>query len=189
MAVADAYSPFEPEGFRPLKRAEYDKLIELGLFDDERLELIRGVLVKMSPQRAPHASTVQKLTELLMARLQGRFSLRIQLPFALSDDTEPEPDVAVVPLGAYKAEHPDTALLVIEVSDTTLKKDQAKAVDYASAGIGEYWIVNLSEQAVDVYSSPEGDHYAKVRTIRSGELRPSALPGVVLTVAEILQSD
>ena len=89
----------EPGLVRSLKRSEYDRMVELGLFQDERVELIRGVLVKMSPQYAPHASTVQKLNQLLMARLQGRFTLRIQSPLALSEDSEPEPDVAVVPLG------------------------------------------------------------------------------------------
>lgn len=162
-------------------------MIELGLFRDERVELIRGVLVKMSPQLAPHASTVQRLNQLLMARLQGRFTLRIQSPLALSDDSEPEPDVAVVALGDYDTEHPSTALLVIEVSDTTLKKDRGKAALYASAGVGEYWIVNIGGRTVEVYSSPDGDRYAEVRTQRGGEvLRPTQLPDVAMTVAEIL---
>src|SRR3954471_14249307 len=100
MAVVQGFS-FEPELFRPLKRSEYDRLIELGVFEDERVELIEGVLVKLSPQEAPHASTVQKLTMLLTARLLKRASVRIQLPLALSEVTEPEPDVAVVALGDY----------------------------------------------------------------------------------------
>jgi Uma2 family endonuclease len=178
---------FEPELVRPLKRSEYDRMVELGLFQDERVELIRGVLVRMTPQRAPHASTVQQLNDLLSARLQKRFTLRIQSPLALSDDTEPEPNVAVVPLGRYGTEHPRTALLIIEVSDTTLRKDRAKAVVYASAGIGEYWIVNLGARAVEVYSSPDGDRYAEVRTLRAGDvLRPAALPDIAIAVAEIL---
>ncbi|HEX3482732.1 MAG TPA: Uma2 family endonuclease [Kofleriaceae bacterium] len=178
---------FEPELFGPLKRSEYDRLIELGVFDDERVELIRGVLVKRSPQGAPHASTVQKLPELLIARLQERGEVRVQLPLALSDDTEPEPDVAVVPLGEYETEHPRTALLIIEVADSTLKKDRGKATVYASAGIVEYWIVNLGARAVEAYSSPEGDRYAEVRTLRTGDcLRPLALHDVALAVAEIL---
>lgn len=186
MAGSEAFS-IEPELVRSLKRSEYDRMIELGLFQDERVELIRGVLVKRSPQLAPHASTVQKLNELLMTRLQGRFTLRIQSPIALSDDTEPEPDVAVVPLGDYEAEHPSTALLIIEVSDTTLKKDHGKAAVYASAGIGEYWIVNLGARTIEVYSSPDGDRYAEVRTLRAGDaLRPAALVDVVMAVAEIL---
>jgi Uma2 family endonuclease len=186
MAGLQTFS-FEPGLVRPLKRSEYDRLIELGVFDDERVELIQGVLVKRSPQEAPHASTVQKLTKLLMTRLQERGSVRSQLPLALSDDTEPEPDVAVVPLGDYETEHPHTALLIIEVADSSLKKDRGKAAVYASAGIAEYWIVNLGARTVEAYSSPEGDRYAEVRTLRTGDtLRPLALPDVAIAVAEIL---
>jgi Uma2 family endonuclease len=186
MPGSEAFS-LEPELVRPLKRSEYDRMIELGLFDDERVELLRGVLVKMSPQRAPHASTVEKLTQLLSAQLRRRFSLRIQLPLALSEDTEPEPDVAVVAPGKYDAEHPTTALLIIEVSDTTLKKDRAKASIYASAGIDEYWIVNLGARSVEVYTSCDGDRYTEVRTVRTGDvLRPVTLPDVTIAVAEIL---
>jgi Uma2 family endonuclease len=186
MAALQAFG-FEPELFRPLKRSEYDQLISLGVFDDERVELIRGVLVKMSPQEVPHASTVQLLNELLMEQRQRRFTVRIQLPLALSDDTEPEPDVAIVPLGNYRTEHPRTALLIIEVADSTLKKDRRKAAVYASAGIAEYWIVNLGARTIEVYARPEGDRYAEVRTLRSGDtLRPLALPDVALAVAEIL---
>jgi Uma2 family endonuclease len=186
MAGLRAFS-FEPELFRPLKRSEYERLIELGVFDDERVELIRGVLVKMSPQEAPHASTVQKLTELLIARLRERGSVRVRLPLALSEDTELEPDVAVVPLGDYAIEHPRTALLIIEVADSTLNKDRGKAAVYASAGIPEYWIVNLGARAVEVYVSPEGDRYAEVRTLRTGDtLRSQTLPELAIAVAEIL---
>ena len=118
--------------------------------------------------------------------MQRRFTLRIQSTLALSDDTEPEPDVAVVPLGRYSTEHSRTALLIIEVSDTTLQKDRAKAAVYASAGIGEYWIVNLDARAVEVYLSPDGGQYAEVRTLRAGDvLRPTALPDIAIAVAEI----
>jgi len=149
--------------------------------------LLRGVLVKMSPQLAPHASTIRKLAHLLMAQLQGRYELSIQSPLALADDSEPEPDLAIVPLGDYDAAHPDTALLVIEVSDTTLRKDRSKAAIYASAGIGEYWIVNLGARAVEVYASPDGDRYAEVHTRRAGDvLRPSAIADVAIAIADIL---
>jgi Uma2 family endonuclease len=94
---------------------------------------------------------------------------------------------SVVPLGDYEAEHPSTALLVIEVSETTLKKDRGKAALYASAGIGEYWIVNLGARTIEVYTSPDGDRYAEVRTLRAGDaLRPGALGEVTIAVAEIL---
>jgi Uma2 family endonuclease len=180
-------SAIEPELFRPLKRVEYDRMVELGLFGDERVELIQGVLVKMSPPYAPHASTLQKLNQLLVARLQGRLGLRIQSPLALAEDSEPEPDAAVVPLGDYETDHPTTALLVVEVADSSLQKDRGKAALYASAGIGEYWIVNLAARTIEVYTSPEGDRYAEVRTLRVGDaLRPAALPDVAIQVAEIL---
>src|SRR5262245_37067935 len=98
MSVSEPLLSIEPELVRSFKRSEYEQMVELGLFQDERVELLRGVLVKMSPQLAPHASTVQKLTQLLVIRLQGRFTLRVQSPLALSDDSEPEPDIAVVDL-------------------------------------------------------------------------------------------
>jgi Uma2 family endonuclease len=177
----------EPELIRPITRSEYDRMIALGLFQDERVELRQGTLVKLSPQLAPHASTIRKLSRLLMEQLQGQFELSIQSPLALSDDSEPEPDVAVVPIGNYDTEHPRTALLVIEVSDSTLRKDRRKATLYASAGIGEYWLVNLGARAVEVYSSPDGDRYAEARTLRAGDvLRPAALASVEVAVAEIL---
>ena len=187
MAGSEVLASIEPESVRPLKRVEYDRLVELGMFDDERVELLRGVLIKMSPQRAPHASTVARLNQLLLAALRGRFGLRIQSPLALSDDSEPEPDVVVVAPGNYDVEHPRTALLVVEVSDTTLRRDRGKASLYALAGIPEYWIVNLGARTVEVYSSPDGDRYADARTMREGDtLRPSLLADVALTVAEIL---
>jgi Uma2 family endonuclease len=184
--MAEAFA-IEPELVRPITRSEYERMIELGLFQDERVELIRGVLVKMSPQLAPHASTIRKLTHLLVARLQGRFAVSIQSPLALSNDSEPEPDVAIVPLGDYDTRHPSTAVLVIEVSDTTLRKDRLKAAVYASAGIGEYWIVNLGARTVEAHASPDGDRYAETRTLRTGDvLRPVAIADVELAVAEIL---
>ncbi|MEO7730789.1 MAG: Uma2 family endonuclease [Kofleriaceae bacterium] len=187
VASTKALSSIEPERVRSFTRAEYAQMIGLGLFEGERVELIQGVLVKMSPQYPPHASTVQRLTQLLAIRLQGRFTLRIQLPLALADDTEPEPDVAVVALGDYDDEHPTTALLVIEVSDSSLKADRRKAAIYARAGIVEYWIVNLDARTVEVYAAPDGERYAEVRTLRVGETaRPTQLGGVEVEVAAML---
>jgi Uma2 family endonuclease len=187
MTGFEGFPSIEPESVRSLKRSEYDRMIELGMFEDERVELIQGVLVKMSPQRAPHASTVARLNQLLMARLQGRFGLRVQSPLALSDDSEPEPDIAVVAVGDYDTEHPSAALLVVEVAETTLRRDRGKAAVYALARIPEYWIVNLANRTVEVHSSPDGDRYAEVRTMRSGDLlRPAQLIDVAIAVAEIL---
>jgi Uma2 family endonuclease len=187
VSASEALSVVDPDLVRSLTRAEYHQMIALGLFEDERVELIRGVLVKMSPQLAPHAWTVQRLTELLVPLMQGRYTVRFQAPLALSDDTEPEPDAAVVPFGKYSAEHPRTAVLVIEVSDTSLRKDRRKAAMYASPGIPEYWIVNLDARTVELYTSPEGDRYGESRTLHAGGvLRPMALGDVAIEVADIL---
>lgn len=150
-----------PESARPLKRAEYDRLVELGFFEDERIELLYGVLVQMTPQRAAHASRVQALTTILVPPLVGRATVRIQLPFAASDDSEPEPDVAVVPVGDYDDEHPSRAWLIIEVADSSKRKDrEVKSRLYAECGVPEYWIVDVQGRCVEVFRDPREGTYA-----------------------------
>jgi Uma2 family endonuclease len=183
----EAFS-IEPDRVRPLLRSEYDRMVQLGLFHDERIELIQGVLIKkMSPQGAPHASTVHKLARILTTQLAARAEVRTQLPLALSDVSEPEPDVAITPPGDYDAEHPTTALLIIEVADSSLKVDRVKCAIYASAGIPEYWIVNLGARTVEVYTSPDGDRYGEVRTLHTADvLRPRAFDDLAIAIADIL---
>lgn len=91
---------------RPLQRAEYDKLVELGMFEDERIELLEGALVEMSPSGPPHSSTVDKLNMLLAPALVGLAIVRVQGPFAAERISEPEPDVFVIPLGNYERTSP-----------------------------------------------------------------------------------
>lgn len=158
----------EPTLVRPITRSDYERMIEIGLFENERLELLRGVLVRMSPQLAAHASTVARLTRILITRM-SELVVRIQLPLAVADDSEPEPDVAVVAPGDYDHEHPRTALLVIEVADSSLRKDRAKAALYAAAGVAEYWIVNLAAAQIEIYTRPDGDRYAESRTLGAGD--------------------
>jgi Uma2 family endonuclease len=105
----------------------------------------------------------------------------------MSDDSEPEPDIAVVALGNYDSDHPRTALLVIEVSDSSLRKDQRKAAIYASAGVAEYWIVNLSDRTIEVCSIAAGDRYAETRTFHEGSLVRAATPtDIEIAVTQIL---
>src|SRR6478752_1843087 len=94
---------------RPLRREEYDRLVALGVFDDERIELLEGVIVKMSPKNQEHASPVQLLNVLLLPALLGRSVVRIQLPLNAVRESEPEPDVVIAPLGDYRRAHPDRA--------------------------------------------------------------------------------
>jgi Uma2 family endonuclease len=173
---------------RPLRRSEYEQLVEAGAFRDERIELLRGVLVEMSPQKAPHAATIQRLTDRLAAALAGRASLRVQLPLALGEDSEPEPDIAVVAPGAYDREHPSTALLVIEVADSSLEKDRRlKAAIYAASAIEELWVVNLVDRQLEVHLDPDAGRYRRVVTHRGGDaVRPRCCPDVAVEVAEVL---
>lgn len=114
-------------------RAEYDRLVELGVFEGERIELLRGVIVEMSPQSVEHASPIQEATHYLVRLLGDRARVRVQLPFAASDDSEPEPDIAVVPPGAYADAHPSVAWLIIEVATPSLATDRDKGGVYALA--------------------------------------------------------
>lgn len=162
-------------------------MVAAGFFRDERVELIQGVVVEMSPQNAPHSYVIQLLNRLLMTRLSGRADLRIQLPFVAGVYSLPEPDVAVVALENYMAAHPAQAFLIIEVADSSLKFDrQEKAALYARADVPEYWVVNLADRIIERHTEPAGDAYARLTPFRSGEtVAPLAFPDVGLRVDEV----
>ena len=176
-----------PEQCRPITRAEYLRMGEAGLFENERVELIEGVVVRVTPHGAPHDDTVERLTELLVPRLVGRARVRIQLSFAASEYSEPLPDVAIIPKGAPRGDHPSAALLLIEVSDSSLRFDRGvKAKVYARAGVPEYWVVNVPRRTVEVYSAPTERGYAHQREARGGEqLSIPEFPDVALPIAAI----
>ena len=178
--------PLQP--FRPLKRVEYDKLIELGEFQGEHIELLEGLLVPMSPIGPPHTSCVQRLTELLLPALLGRATVRSQQPFAALDFSEPEPDIAVVPLDRYNTAHADRAYLIIEVAESSLATDRGvKQRLYAACKVPEYWIVNLVEKQIEVYSEPDDGAYKRVRKYDASQsLRPASFPELEVRVAEVI---
>jgi Uma2 family endonuclease len=149
---------------RPLRRSEYDVLVEQGVFGDgDRIQLLDGELVEMSPQHAPHADTVEALNELLMPALAGRARVRVQLPLGAGKYSEPEPDLAVVPLDEPRGRHPERALHVIEVADSTVRLDLArKAPIYAAAGVPVYWVIDLPADVVHVHTVPTPDGYATI---------------------------
>jgi Uma2 family endonuclease len=177
-----------PERVRPITRAEYNRMGEMGLFVDERVELLHGLLVAMSPIGGPHNYAVSRLTHLLVLAVADRGVVRIQMPFAASDDSEPEPDVAVVAPGDYLDDHPRTAWLIIEVAETSVRKDRGvKAPLYAACGVPEYWIVDVTNGTVEVYTAPVAGRYTRMTTHRSGEqLALVALPDVRVALSEIL---
>jgi len=180
---------FSPtQRFRPLRRIEYDQLIGLGAFHDEKIELLEGVLVPMSPSGPPHSSAVQKLNAILTPALSGRAAVRIQSPFAALDLSEPEPDVAVVPSGSYERSHPDRAYLIIEVAETSLSVDRGvKQRLYATCGVPEYWIVDLIDRTIEVYTQPvDGAYTETARHAEGGILRPAHFADVEIHVSRLL---
>ncbi len=193
--MASAFEPvlvdpelIAPDRVRPLRRAEYDHLVAAGLFEDERLELLAGRLVTMSPQGSPHAELVTRLAATLLPPLLDRAEVRVRLPFAASDDSEPEPDLAVVPRGDYLAGHPERALLVVEVAASSLPKDLAlKAAIYEAAAVDEYWVVDLTGPRVVVFRRGPGGGFAAPTAHGPGEaLAPLAFPDLQVALADLL---
>jgi Uma2 family endonuclease len=177
-----------PTQTRPLRREEYDQLVELGRFQGEKIELLYGELVHMSPIGARHTSAVQELGALLIRALEGRATVRIQSPFAALDTSEPEPDVAVVPLGRYAEAHAAEAYLIIEVAESSLAFDRiVKQRLYAESRVPEYWVVNVAEKCIEVYREPKAEAYARLERIgHGGSIAPERFPDVVIRVADVI---
>ena len=173
---------------RRFTRAEYDRLIELGFFQRERIELIHGVLCRMSPIGIAHANAVVRLGKLLTMRVGDRAQVRAQQPFCACDESEPEPDIAIVPEAEYTA-HPDSALLIIEVADSSLEYDrETKAPLYAASGVPEYWILNLIERTLEIHTSPDGARYASIERVGVGKsAAPRAFPDIRVEIAALLR--
>jgi len=177
------------EVIRPLRRVEYDRLVALGVFQDERIELLDGALYEMSPIGIPHNFAVQELNELLVVALHGRAKVRPQMSFAASEISEPEPDLTITPLVSWDSEQANQALLIIEVADSSLAIDRGrKRRLYASCGVPEYWIVNLPERCIEVYTVPEGNAYVRLEKYAPGQaIRLGAFSDVEVRVADVLR--
>jgi Uma2 family endonuclease len=174
---------------RPIRRVEYERMVELGMFHDERVELLRGYIVHTSPQKSRHGGAVQSLNHLFVLALvpTGRAAVRVQSPLAVGDDSEPEPDIALVPPAEYRDRHPDSAFLVVEVAETSLREDRAKAEIYAAGGIPEYWIADTTHGLVEVYTEIVDGIYTRVTPYRHGQvLAPLAFPDLAVRVEDIL---
>jgi len=172
---------------------EFMRLAEAGILaEDDRVELIWGEIVEMSPINVAHASTVDRIAYLLSKALGGQVILRIQGPVQLSKKSLPQPDITVLKArdDFYREQHPrpEDTLLLIEVADTTISYDQAvKGPLYGAAGIVDYWIVNLQARQVEVYREPRPNGYRSLTIYAPGEtLSPLAFPDVALDIEEIL---
>jgi Uma2 family endonuclease len=171
---------------------EYHQLLRVGVLkEDEHVELLEGLIVDMTPQGRPHALVISRLNRFLTRALGEGYSVRPQLPLSLEPHSEPEPDLAIVTREEEEQaeDHPRIALLVVEVAVDSLRVDRLiKGRVYARAGIPEYWVVDVPNRAVEVYTAPEAaeGRYHSLRTLRVGEtLTASALPGLSLPVAEL----
>jgi len=183
---------------RRFSRAEYLKMAEAGIFGPgERTELIEGEILKMAPQKSSHATAVMIVADALRSVFTRGYVVRTQVPLDLNEISEPEPDVIVIS-GAqrdYKDAHPTTALLVVEVSDTTLAYDRNyKASLYAKSGIADYWSVNLVQRRLEVYRVPkpmadllfEYGYRQITYYAEDEEVAPLAAPQSAIVVAELL---
>ena len=179
-------------------RKEYDRLIDLGVFQPgERLELLDGWLVLREPQGTSHSAGIRRALAVLRRALGNAWQIDSQLPIALDDHSEPEPDISVVP-GApdnYLAEHPSRPLLIVEVAQSSYRIDhEYKASLYARAAVPEYWIVDLVHEAVEVHRDAEesadaryGWRYRSVQTLRPpATIAPLLAPGRPIAVADLL---
>jgi Uma2 family endonuclease len=187
-----------PMRTRRWTRVEYDRLIDLGIFrPGEHLELLGGELIVSEPQGTLHAVAVGLVEDALRACFGPGWAVRVQMPIALDDESEPEPDLAVVP-GThrdYEAAHPARPALLVEVAESSLADDRGtKAALYARAGISDYWILNLVDRVLEVCrdpvagaAPPTGGRYREVAVLRPGaSIAPLARPDASIEIAALL---
>jgi len=183
---------------RRWRRVEYERLIDLGAFDeDEPLELIGGQLIVAEPKGSEHATAVEMAGDALRAALPAGWIVRGQNPINLDDESAPEPDLAVVrgSRADYRHAHPARPALIIEVAESSLAFDRIeKGSLYARAGIVDYWIVNLVDRVVEVYRDPGADvtapygwRYLSVeRFTPPSSVAPIGVPATPIPVAALL---
>lgn len=172
-------------------RDQYDRLVTAGILaPDERVELLEREIVQMSPQSPLHAVTVRAGEGALRAAFDSDFDVRVRMPFLGWPMFEPEPDIAVVPghRRDYPLAHPATAVLLVEVSDSSLDDDRRrKGLIYARAGVPEYWIVNLVDRVLEVYREPTPTGYANRSILCQGEaVSPPVAPHARIAVSALL---
>jgi hypothetical protein len=187
-----------PVKTRQWTRAEYDRLIEIGVFDlGERVELLGGEILIAEPQSSPHYTAVALVEDALKLAFGPGWLVRTQGPIALDDRSEPEPDVAAVRGGVrdYGREHPVRPVLIVEVAEASLALDRAhKGSLYARARMEDYWVLNLVNRVLEVYRQPVADalapfgwRYASRQTLGAeSHIAPLAAPSSRVSVSDLL---
>jgi Uma2 family endonuclease len=178
---------------RRFTREEYHRMAEAGiLHEDDRVELIEGEIVHMTPIGRRHAACVAELNRLLVPAVGQRALLWPQNPITLPNETEPQPDIVLLRPRADRYlqddAHPEDVLLLVEVADTSHRYDRlVKLPLYGRAEVPEVWIVDLPGAAIEVYRHPTPTGYSHVERVgRGGIVAPSAFPDIVLSVDAIL---
>ncbi|MDQ3608151.1 MAG: Uma2 family endonuclease [Actinomycetota bacterium] len=156
----------------------YHRMAELGLFGEDRVELLDGVLVAMSPKNAPHEEALNFLTECAFRTIDLRtHQIRNQSSLSLGEGREPEPDLVIVRRDVERPYHPGTAELVCEVAASSLRIDRTtKLAIYARAGIPEYWVVDVNARVVEVHIEPQKGSYAITIRLGSGTVAARLMP-------------
>lgn len=173
---------------------EYHRMVETGILQpDEPVELIAGQILRtMSPHRTPHSSAIRRTRRLLEKALGEQVFVQTQLPIQLNNYSEPEPDIAVVRPDPrdYFDQHPTArdVYLIVEVADTTLRKDQGvKARDYAASGIEDYWLLDVENRQLYIFREPTSDGYQqKIILLENETVTSLRFPQLTVNIREIL---
>lgn len=171
--------------------ADYHRMVNTGILTGRRVELLAGEIVEMSPETPIHYITAKRGAKYLETLLTGRADVRFNGPITLKD-SEPEPDIAIVrlPESNYVERHPTAPDIfwIIEVAHSSLKIDlELKARIYASAGIPEYWVLDLAQREVTVMRNPQNNQYLDLGIITEGSLIPLAFPNVEIRLDDLFR--
>ena len=169
---------------------EWHRLVETGIFDGKPVELLEGQIIQMSPEGIEHTYTNHTVGNYLRKLLDGLAVVREAHPVTL-DNSEPEPDLAIVrlPENTYATRHPlpQDIYWLVEVSNTTLKVDrEEKSSIYAKAGVAEYWVIDLVNKKLIVHTQPQDDRYFQVVEYKSGLVKAQAFPNIEIELDRLL---
>lgn len=172
---------------------DYHRMIEAGILHERHVELIKGEIVEMAPEGEIHAYSSHEAGEYLSDLLGRRASVRQAKPITLPNDSEPEPDLAIVQrIGReYRLHHPypENIFWLVEYSQSSLSKNlETKSSVYAEVGISEYWVIDLKQLHLVVFRSPQNGKYTSKSTFVSGTIQPIAFSDVVVSVSSILNT-
>ncbi|MBD2092574.1 Uma2 family endonuclease [Microcoleus sp. FACHB-1515] len=168
---------------------EYHRMIEAGILDDKKVELLNGQIVEMPHEGVPHAGVGDQVEDHIRQQLGDRAKLRIGKPITLPNDSEPEPDLCICRDIRYNTHHPypEDIYWLVELADSSLRKDlEVKTQIYAAAGIHEYWVLNLKVLELLVFRLPTQAGYQSEQKFMQGTIKPLAFQDVSIDVHRLL---